>query len=130
MAMQCIGKDVQRRLGSSITIEPVDEGGPDSRAPLRIRFINMTIIRRKSLTLQSLWIFGGAIFLALFLYYSNLFLIPLFLLFILTGVGMLSLTCQYCGKPIHNNPVRFFGWEIYMWTPWVPKKCSKCEGRL
>ena len=65
-------------------------------------------------------------FLALILFYSIIFLIPLFILFILTGIGMLALRCQYCKKPIHHNPVWFFGLEIQMWTPWIPRYCSDC----
>jgi len=57
---------------------------------------------------------------------SEYFFVPLFTLFLAIGLYTVLLKCPNCGKSVLNNPVKIFGTEFYIWTCWVPKKCSKC----
>jgi len=59
-------------------------------------------------------------------YFSEYFFVPLFILFLISGVYTLLLRCPKCGKSVLNKPVRIFGTELYIWICWVPGKCSKC----
>lgn len=57
---------------------------------------------------------------------SQYFFIPLFILFIVLGLYAVLLKCPECGKSVLNNPIRVFGTEFYIWTCWIPKKCTRC----
>jgi hypothetical protein len=83
-------------------------------------------IRTKNRITALVWFVGGLLNLWLILKLSQWFLISLFTLFILVALYSLSLKCPKCGKPVLNNPIRVFGVELWLTTPWVPKKCTRC----
>lgn len=72
------------------------------------------------------WLVLGFAFLDLAFQYSEWFLIPLFLTLVLLGLGSLSLRCPKCDKLALNNPITVFGVEMYIWTSWIPKNCTRC----
>ena len=74
-----------------------------------------------------LWFINGTAFILGALYITKYFLIPLFVLFIGIGLYTISLKCPNCGKRVLHNPVTIFGVELYIWTSWIPKRCSKCK---
>jgi hypothetical protein len=72
------------------------------------------------------WFIGGFLHLLLVLYISKWFIITFLFLFLVIAFYVISLKCPYCKKPILNNPIHIFELEIWLTTPWMPKKCSKC----
>jgi len=45
---------------------------------------------------------------------------------LVVGSWVVLRKCPQCKKPIFHNPVRFLGVEMHVWTPWVPRRCSRC----
>lgn len=45
----------------------------------------------------------------------------------IVGVYLLLLKCPNCGKAVLNNPIEVFGVQWWIWTPWVPSRCTKCQ---
>lgn len=83
--------------------------------------------RRAKLRLAFLiWFIGGFSHLILVLYVNKWFMLTFFMLFIALGFYTMSLKCPSCKKPVLNNPIHIFGVELWLTTPWMPKKCSKC----
>lgn len=73
-----------------------------------------------------LWFINAAALSLAALYLSAYFFIALFALFVVVGVYSLSLRCPSCGKKILYNPVNMFGAELWVWTSWIPKRCTQC----
>ncbi len=61
---------------------------------------------------------------------NNLFIIPMFVLIIALGSFEFTLKCPRCNKPVIENPVTFFGKEVFRYTPWIPYLCSKCGHKI
>ena len=57
---------------------------------------------------------------------SQFFLIALLVLLVICGGYVLSLRCPNCGNRVIYNPVDFLGVKMWMYTPWVPERCSQC----
>ena len=68
----------------------------------------------------------GRIGIGAFLVEDREFMLTFFMLFIALGFYTMSLKCPSCKKPVLNNPIHIFGVELWLTTPWMPKKCSKC----
>lgn len=83
-------------------------------------------IRTKFKLLVGMWLISGSILLLGAMYLTPYFLIPLFVVFGLIGFYSMSLRCPNCRKPVLFNPIKIFGKEIFIWTSWIPKKCTKC----
>ncbi len=75
---------------------------------------------------MSIWLISGFLLLIGAMDITPYFLILLFLVLGIVGFYELSLRCPSCRKRILYNPINIFGKEIYIWTSWVPKKCTKC----
>ena len=87
-------------------------------------------MRKKLVILLIIWFVGGFILGIATVEISELFLIPLLLLALVLGLWINTMKCPKCGKPVTYNPIKIFGVNIYFWTPWIPKKCSKCGHEL
>lgn len=72
------------------------------------------------------WFIGGLFLMFLSLYLTRWFIVFLIGLFLFNAFFVMSLKCPNCQKPVLNNPIRIFGLEMWLTTPWMPKKCSKC----
>ena len=87
-------------------------------------------MRKKLVISLIIWFVCGFNLLIAIVEISELFLIPLFLLALVLGLWINTMKCPKCGKPVTYNPIKIFGVNIYFWTPWIPKKCSKCGHEL
>lgn len=87
-------------------------------------------VRSKYRIAICIWLIGGSVFLIGTIYLTNYFLITLLALFATVGIYTLSLKCPNCGKRVLYNPVRILGKEFYIWTSWIPKKCTRCSRNL
>jgi type IV secretory pathway TrbD component len=83
-------------------------------------------IRTKLRFSYLVWLLGGILHILLILYVSKWFLVTFLVLFFGIALYTISLKCPNCKKPVINNPIHIFGMEIWLTTPWMPKKCSKC----
>jgi hypothetical protein len=61
---------------------------------------------------------------------SAYFLIPLVVLLLIIGLYTISLKCSRCGKRVLYNPFTILGTTIWIWTAWIPKKCTQCGNEL
>lgn len=68
------------------------------------------------------WVGFG--FLAL--YINPLLCIPVFLVVFACGFYSMNLKCRICNKPVLYNPVNNFGIKMYVYTPTIPEKCTRC----
>jgi hypothetical protein len=73
---------------------------------------------------------NGLVLIFLSLYFSELFLIALFILLLVCGLYAINLKCPVCGKPVLLNPVNHLGIEMYAYTPTIPRGCRKCGAEL
>lgn len=64
------------------------------------------------------------------MYLTEYLFILFILLFLIVGCYTFTLKCPKCGKCVLHNPIKLFGIEFYIWTSWVPKKCTKCNFNL
>jgi hypothetical protein len=87
-------------------------------------------LRIKLRILLWLWMIGGSLFSLCILYISHWFIVPLLILFLVVGVGGMLLKCPQCHRPATYNPINLLGLTVWMWTPWIPIKCSKCRNEL
>lgn len=62
--------------------------------------------------------------------FSELLLIGLVVLLVVCGLYTLALRCPHCGNPVVYNQTNFLGVRMWMYTPWVPDKCSRCGNPL
>ena len=72
------------------------------------------------------WLIGGVLLALGAVYLTENLLILFILLALIAGGYCLSLKCPSCGKAVLHNQVNIFGSELYIWTAWIPKKCTKC----
>jgi len=73
-----------------------------------------------------IWLGGGFSHIFLVLFINHWFMISFLILFLCIAFYTMSLKCPNCKKPVLNNPIHIFGLELWLTTPWMPKKCSKC----
>lgn len=83
-------------------------------------------LRTKLRLAYAVWFALGFLLLWLSVSISQWFLLGLFSFFIGVGAFVFSQKCPNCAKPVLNNPLRIFGMEIWLATPWMPKQCSRC----
>ena len=87
-------------------------------------------LRSKLRLAYLVWLLGGSFFVLFSIYVSMWFLAPLLALFIGTALFVLLLRCPRCRKPVTNNPIRILGVELWLSTPWMPRRCSRCGSDL
>jgi hypothetical protein len=92
--------------------------------------IIMRSLRKRFRTIVTLWFLLGSLLLLSSMYIGGYSLIFLFLTALVFAIYCISLKCPSCGKAVLHNPIKIFGVEVYIWTAWVPKKCTKCGERL
>ena len=63
-------------------------------------------------------------------YFSPYFVIPLVVLLLVIGLYTISLRCPHCGKRVLYNPLTILGTTIWIWTAWIPKRCTECGKEL
>ncbi len=83
-------------------------------------------LRTKLRMAYLIWLVGGLSLLLLVLFVSNWFMVTLLGLFLGVAFYVMNLKCPNCKKPVLNNPIHIFGIELWLTTPWMPKKCTKC----
>jgi hypothetical protein len=57
---------------------------------------------------------------------SRWFIVFLVLTAVSIGIYLIIVRCPTCGKPVLYNPVRFLGVNAWIWTSWVPRRCTRC----
>ena len=77
-----------------------------------------------------LWFVNALALMAGAVVISAYFIIPLVVLLTVIGLYTISLKCPYCGKRVLHNPLTIFGTTIWIWTAWVPRKCTQCGKEL
>jgi hypothetical protein len=87
-------------------------------------------IRMKFHIAMLTWLVGGLSLALATLLLSRYFLISLAVLMLTVGGFCLALKCPKCRKPVLNNPIRILGIELYVVTPWIPRKCTRCGAEL
>jgi len=87
-------------------------------------------IRKKYRIAIWTWFIGGSALLLASLYLTDYFLVLLLALFGSIGIYVLGLKCPICNKRVLRNPARILGKEFYIWTPWIPRKCTQCGKEL
>lgn len=87
-------------------------------------------MRKKLVIIILVWFIFALILGSAMVFLSELFIIPLVILMFILGYIGFNMRCPKCGKPVTYNPIKIFGVNIYFWTPWIPKKCSKCGHEL
>ena len=92
--------------------------------------IIMSSLRKRFRTILVLWFLFGSLLLLSSMYIGSYSLLLLFLTALVFAIYCISLKCPFCGKALLHNPVNLFGMEIYMWTAWIPKKCTKCGEKI
>ena len=87
-------------------------------------------LRKKFRIAIIIWLVGGVLLALGTVYLTENLLILFILLALFVGGYCLSLKCPSCGKSVLHNPVKIFGAELYIWTAWIPKKCTKCGEKI
>ena len=83
----------------------------------------MTVRMRFRLTV-AVWILGG---IAVLLGTAPATAEPVMIMGALAlGLYTLALRCPNCRKPVLHNPVTLFGSKVWIWTSWVPTRCTQC----
>ncbi|MDN4060201.1 hypothetical protein QPK31_18505 [Massilia sp. YIM B02769] len=87
---------------------------------------------RKISTRQQYWAYVAALPLMylmgiLALEISPAFLLPLFALLLVGGIGGMSLACTHCGARLLYREKQVAGTPIYYWSWKLPKKCPRCD---
>jgi len=77
-----------------------------------------------------LWFVNGLALGLGIVYVSNHFIIPLLFLMLIIGLYTISLKCPQCGKRALYNPFTIFGTTVWIWTAWIPKRCTQCGKNL
>lgn len=62
-------------------------------------------------------------------YISWLFVLCVLPTIIIVGRYAYFDKCVICNKYVLENPL-YEGSKIWLWTPWLPKKCTKCGNAL
>ena len=94
-----------------------------------LNFSSLSVRARYRLALIT-WFVSGAILSLGAIYISEYYLIPLIITLFIVGIYTMSLKCPSCGKRVLHNPVKILGIELYIWTSWIPKFCTKCKKPL
>jgi hypothetical protein len=90
----------------------------------------MSTLRKNYRIIVAMWIVIGSVLMIGSAYIGEHILILLLLFTAGVGVYCLTLKCPSCGKPVLHNPVKILGNEVYIWTSWIPKTCTKCGEKL
>jgi hypothetical protein len=78
-----------------------------------------------------LWLVNGSALGLGTVYVSDYFIIPLlFFLMLVIGLYTILLRCPHCAKRVLYNPFTFLGTTIWIWTSWIPKRCTRCGKEL
>jgi len=57
---------------------------------------------------------------------SQWFVLLLFLIVGSIAIYLIRVKYPTCGKPVLYNPIRFLGVSVWIWTCWVPQRCTSC----
>jgi hypothetical protein len=57
---------------------------------------------------------------------SQWFIVLLFLIAGSIGIYLIRVKCPTCGKPVLYNPIHLLGVTAWIWTSWVPRRCTRC----
>lgn len=87
-------------------------------------------IRAKYRLLLVVWIVSATALGLGSMYITEYFIIPLLVVTFVVGGYCTFLKCPNCGKPVLYNPLKILGINFHVWTPRIPKKCTKCGGQL
>ena len=84
-------------------------------------------LRTKNRFALTLWMVGGLPLLYLAASVSEWFFVVILLFMAGIGYYSMNLRCPVCRKPLIYNPVNWlFLIDIWCWTPWIPRQCTKC----
>lgn len=88
-------------------------------------------LRAKYLFLIVVFFIGGFGLLLMVTQISKWFIVAEFMFVIIWGINFIYLLkCTKCGKNILLNPIKIGRFEIWVWTPLFPEKCSKCDTEI
>jgi hypothetical protein len=87
-------------------------------------------MRKKLCILYIIWLISGSILGLASIYISKYFIIPLIFTCVTIGCFAMSIRCPTCKKPVLKNKIKLFGYELIIWTSWMPKTCTQCSRKL
>ncbi len=83
-------------------------------------------VRAKVWAAFLIWLGVGALLLLGALYVHQGFVLALVFLQLVVGLYVMLLRCPRCKKPVLQNSIGVLGREVFIWTPWVPRCCTRC----
>ena len=68
-----------------------------------------------------------ACIIVMFVLRMDYFPIPLLLAIVINAYMTFFLRCPQCKLAVLCHRVTFFGTELWMYAPWLSKRCEKCQ---
>ena len=89
--------------------------------------MNKDSLRARLAALLLIWFLGGISLLYMATFISQWYIVAVLIFAVAHAISAHHLLkCPKCRKNVTLNLVKIGGIEIWLYTPWIPEKCSHC----